>query len=58
MKIKKKLLMALVLFVISFLGSFLTYTFAYDSWSGAFCGGVITVTLGVITMELIECYVD
>lgn len=58
MNIKKKLLMTLVVLVISFLGSFGTYTLAYDSWSGAFCGGVITVTLGVIAMEFVEDYVD
>lgn len=58
MNIKKKLLSMLVVLAISFLGSFLTYTFAYDSFSGAFCGGVITVTVGVIAMEFVEDYVD
>lgn len=58
MNIKKNLLIALVAFVVSLLGSFITYTFAYDSFSGAFCGGVLTVTVGVIAMEFVEDYVD
>lgn len=58
MNIKKNLLISLVAFVISLLGSFLTYTLAYDSFSGAFCGGVITVALGIIAMEFVEYYVD
>lgn len=58
MNIKKNLLISLVAFVISLLGSFITYTFAYGSYSGAFFGGALTVALAIVAMEFVEDYVD
>jgi hypothetical protein len=59
MKIKKNLLILLVDLVISLLGSFLTFTFAYgSSYGGMFIGGVITAGLTIVAMEFVEDYVD
>jgi hypothetical protein len=59
MKIKKNLLILLVDLVVSYLGTFITYTFAYgSSYSGMFIGGAITMCLTIVAMEFVEDYVD